>query len=409
MKILYFSAFYQPETMAAAYRASENAKIWIQMGHDVTIFTGYPNYPKGYIFGGYTPKLFMKESIDGVDVIRSKVVAKKNTSFFKRLQNALSYYFFGRINIFWNKKKIGRDYDVVLGTSGVIFNALLAYKFAHRNKLPFVVEFRDITYEQMIAVGKKPKSLSVKCMKKLELKLCRKADKIVVVSNGYKKILMENGVPDQKITVITNGVDIDACDKSYEGEKRLLSYLGTIGISQELEESFEYAECIREKVNDFEYLIIGDGAKQDEIAEKARHTEYAKALTGMPMEELEPIYDQSMLSLVKLKNSNNFLYTIPSKLYQIMGRGVAVLYIGPDGEAADILRTYNAGIILSEDKKNNLETLRTFFSQSDWRTKLQKMGENGADAVQNHFSRRVLAKEYMHLLQDAASINETNK
>lgn len=69
------------------------------MGHDVTVFTGYPNYPSGRIFEGYIPKLMSKESIDGVNVIRSKLVAVPNTSVIKRLENALSYFFFGLFNI----------------------------------------------------------------------------------------------------------------------------------------------------------------------------------------------------------------------------------------------------------------------------------------------------------------------
>lgn len=408
MKVLFFTAFYEPETVAASYRATENAKHWQQMGNDVTVFTGYPNYPKGYIFDGYTPQLIMTERLNGVDVIRSKLIAKKNTSYIKRLQNALSYYFFGRFNICFNKKKIGTDYDVVLGTTGVVFNALLAYKYARKCKIPFVLEIRDITYEQMIAVGKNPQSVSVKFMKKLELKLCRKAELVVVVSDGYKKILVDNGIDADKIEVITNGVDIPEREKSNNNEKPLLSYLGTVGISQELEETFDYAEVIREYVPDLEFLIVGDGAQKDSVSRKAEQTNYARVLPGMPMEQLEPLYDRSILSLVKLKKTDSFMYTIPSKLFQIMGRGVAVLFIGPDGEAAEIIRSNQAGIALVGDKESDMEMLRAFFTQNDWKDQLRRMGKNGATAVKSRYSRGVLAQKYMSLLQGICA-NQENK
>ena len=108
MRILYFTSFYEPETMAASFRATENAKIWKKMGHRVNIFTGYPNYPLGKIYDGYTPKLMSREVLDGIGIIRSKLIVKPNTSLFNRLQNALSYYLFGLANIIINSKKIGK-------------------------------------------------------------------------------------------------------------------------------------------------------------------------------------------------------------------------------------------------------------------------------------------------------------
>jgi len=188
MKILFFSQFYSPESIAPSFRATENSKLWKSMGHDVTVFTGYPNYPIGKIFDGYDPKLLSEEVIDGVRVLRSKLVAKPNTSMIKRLQNALSYFVFGWTNTHFQKKKIRKDYDVVLGTSGIIFNALLAQMYASSIHVPFVFEIRDITYVQMQATGKAADSITVRSMKWLELRLCKRASKVVVVTNGFKKI-----------------------------------------------------------------------------------------------------------------------------------------------------------------------------------------------------------------------------
>ena len=84
MKILYFTQFYKPESIAAAFRAEENARAWVRDGHDVTVFTGYPNYPKGEIFPGYEAKLFTQEEMDGVRVLRSKLCATSSRTMIKR-------------------------------------------------------------------------------------------------------------------------------------------------------------------------------------------------------------------------------------------------------------------------------------------------------------------------------------
>lgn len=402
MRILYFTSFYEPETMAASFRATENAKIWKKMGHRVNIFTGYPNYPLGKIYDGYTPKLMSREVLDGIGIIRSKLIVKPNTSLFNRLQNALSYYLFGLANIIINSKKIGKKYNVVLGTSGVIFNAMLANTFAKLHRIPFVFEIRDITYKQLQAAGKGEKSLAVRGMKWLELRLCRKAAKVVVVTHGYKKLLVKEGIPAKKIEVITNGVDIEKKSGSYEDSKPfVLSYFGTLGISQGIMNTFDYAGELNEMIEGFRYLIIGEGAQKDEIELKAKQIECIDVMPGMTSEELEPFYDNTKLSVISLRKTKDFKYTIPSKLFQIMGRGIAVLYIGPEGESAEIIRKNKAGLTLTGTKEEDMEKLRSFFSGDNWRDELKQMGENGQKAVEKHYSRTKLAKDYITILESA--------
>lgn len=402
MKILFFSQFYKPESIAPSFRATENSKLWKEMGHDVLVFTGYPNYPTGKIFDGYNPKLLTEENIDGVRVIRSKLVAVPNTSMFKRLENALSYYFFGRINEIFNASRIGKKHDVIIGTSGVIFNALLAQRFAARHKIPFVFEIRDITYVQMQATGKSSGQKTVKGMKWLELYLCKKASKVVVVTNGFKKTLIADGVPANKIEVITNGVDIEPSRGVYdEGKKFILSYFGTLGLSQSIKDTFEYARAINSVVPDSEYLIIGEGAQKSEIEEASKNLSFVKMLPGMPASQLEPYYNDTQLSVITLRKSDNFKYTIPSKLFQVMGRGIAVLFIGPEGESAEIIRKFKAGITLIGTREEDMSVLKDFLSKPDWMSQIKKMGENGRKAVEEHFSRSKLAEDYIRVL-DAA-------
>ena len=106
-------------------------------------------------------------------------------------------------------------------------------------------------------------------------------------------------------------------------------------------------------------------------------------------------------SVITLRKSENFRYTIPSKLFQVMGRGIAILFIGPDGESAEIIRKYNAGIALTGSKEEDLAKLQEFFSKEDWHKQLKLMGDNGRKAVEEHYSRTKLAEDYISVL-DAA-------
>lgn len=404
MKILYFSQFYKPESIAPAFRATDNSRLWVSEGVDVTVFTGYPNYPTGKIFDGYTTNLLTEETINGVRVLRSKLVAKPNTSFISRIENALSFFLFGLINMALNRKKIEDRYDIVLGTSGVIFAALLAWIYAALHKIPFVFELRDITYKQLIATGRPPNGFAVKLIRFLELFLCKKAIRVVVVTNGFKKILEEDGIKSDKISVITNGVDIE--ESFYHKEyptKFVLSYFGTLGISQSIMDTFPYAETISGFCNSFEYLLIGEGAQKkliEENLEKGEHA-YVRMLSGMSAEALEDYYHLTELSVITLKKTDNFRYTIPSKLFQVMGRGIAVLFIGPDGETADIIKQYDAGLVLIGTLEEDEKCLREFFKNPNWRDELYRKGQNGRAAVKKHYSRKNLAGKYIQLFNDA--------
>ena len=407
MKILYFSQFYAPETVAAAFRATDNSRLWQQSGNEVTVFTGFPNFPKGKIFDGYTPELLKEENIEGVRVLRSKLVAAPNTSIVNRLKNYLSYYVYGRVNEILQDSKIGKDYDVVLGTSGIVFNALLAYKYAKRHHIPFVLELRDITYVQMRATGTGEDGKAVKVMKALELMLCRKAQKVVVVTQGFKDVLVGEGIPAEKIEVITNGVDVQPAEGAYdEGKPFKLSYFGTIGKSQNLKDTFWYAETIQKHVPDAQYLIIGDGAQREEVEAcvEEENLSYVSMLPGMPAEDLEKYYRDTQLSIVILRKSDNFKHTIPSKIFQIMGRGIAIMFIGPDGESAEIIRKYKAGIVLTGTEAEDQVILDKFFEEPDWRERLKVMGENGRKAAEENYSRAKLAEQYFTLLEDAAKV-----
>lgn len=182
-------------------------------------------------------------------------------------------------------------------------------------------------------------------------------------------------------------------------DKLILSYFGTLGLSQNVSITFPYAAKIQEIIKDFEYLIIGDGARADDVKSSAQIYDFIHIMPGMPPEKLEPYYAKTLLSVVVLNKSENFKYTIPSKLFQVMGRGVAVLFIGPDGESAEIVRDSNAGIVLTGTFDEDIKILSSFFLRPDWQNHLQTLGKNGARTVKEKYSRKHLAQKYLEILE----------
>lgn len=375
----------------------------------MTVFTGWPNYPTGRIFEGYDPGLLCEFDDDGVKVFRSMVKATPNRSIIGRIANGLSYLFYGSFNLLFNKRKLDKGYDVVLATSGTVFAGCLGVIYSKTHKIPFVIEFRDITFEQMVATGTPRDSWKVKLMRFLELHLARKADRVVVLTNGFKKKLCENGIPESKIDVVPNGADIVETQHVSMGPELYLGYFGTMGISQDVPRTLDVASDIEKAAGcPFEYILIGEGATRQEVEDAIRSGMYpfAHLLHGMPQSELEPYYEKCDFTFVSLQNSTEFDATIPSKMFQSFARGVPVIFLGPDGEAAEIICESGAGLVLSGTDEDNKEKIREFFGKEDLKSRIGEMRNAACALIEEGYSRETLAKRMLDILTETAKTKE---
>jgi len=91
MKILFLTHYFPPEVNAPATRTYEHCKQWVKDGYDVTIVTCAPNHPKGKVYLGYKNKLFQREEVDGIKVIRLWTYVTVNDGFVKRTLNYISF------------------------------------------------------------------------------------------------------------------------------------------------------------------------------------------------------------------------------------------------------------------------------------------------------------------------------
>lgn len=411
MKILYISQFYYPERVAAAFRSYENSRLW-NKEIDVTVFTAYPNFPTGKIFEGYSNKLLSVEYVNEIKTLRSKIIVKENTSKIKRGISSLSFMFFGIVNILFNKKKIGKDYEVVLGTSGTIFAPIIAYLFSLINKIPFVLELRDITYVQILAAYSGKQSLIYKIIKCLELFLCRKAVKVVVVTKGFKKQLIKDGIKYEKIEVIPNGAIINKKNSlhetiipAYDNKNFILTYIGNLGVSQNLKDVVIFFNNLDIKYRKKKLILIGDGAKKYELKNFISDNDISNVLIldGMPPEKLETYYNTSDFCIVSLKDNKFFKDTIPSKIFQIMTRKKSILYFGPDGEGASIIKQANCGVVY--DGKDFIKNAMDFsikinklILNKEYNNRLIESGTSGYEYVDKYYNREKLSNNYLKLL-----------
>ena len=86
MKILIISQHYYPEP----FRITDICEELVKRGHEVSVITGLPNYPKGEIYPGYRDKSKREEGINGVKVHRCFTIGRKGGV----VKRVLNYYSF---------------------------------------------------------------------------------------------------------------------------------------------------------------------------------------------------------------------------------------------------------------------------------------------------------------------------
>lgn len=362
LKILFFTDNFPPEGNAPANRTYEHCVEWIQKGAEVTVITCNPNFPKGKLFAGYKNRLYQKEIMNGIKVIRVWTYITPNRGTVKRILDYLSYAFMSFIASLFFKT------DMIIATSPQLFTAVGGYLSAKVKRKPWIMEVRDLWPESIKALGAMDNTTFLKVLERLVNFLYRKANKIIVVTDTFKqRIVEEEGIDEGKIEVVKNGVNNERyyvmCPE--EGlmhqhklhDKFVVGYIGTHGMAHNLDFILDCASEIKDP--DIHFLLIGEGAMKKRLLKKKN----TLGLRNVTM--LDPVSREAVpkyisitdIALVPLKKSDTFKTVIPSKIFENAAMGKPVL-LGVEGESKEIITRYGAGVCFEpENQKEFIEKL----------------------------------------------------
>ena len=400
MKILFITDNFPPEVNAPASRTYEHCKEWVRCGHQVTIITCVPNFPKGIVFEGYRNKLWQQDQIDGIQVIRVWSYITANEGFIKRI---LDYVSFMMSSMF--AALFVRNVDVVIGTSPQFFTVCSAYIVGKIKSVPWIFELRDIWPESIRAVGAMKKSKILDFLEKIELFLYRKSSIIISVTNAFRDSLISRGIDGRKIRVVTNGVDVgrfyprpkddDLVLKLGLEDKFVVGYIGTHGLAHALDTILDAAKILQcsPKGEKFKFILLGNGANKSALVERARMEQIDNVIFIDSVSKDEVVRYWSLLdvSIIHLKKSELFTTVIPSKLFECMGMGVPVLH-GVKGESADIVNREEVGVVFEPENADSLcDALKEISNNHHL---LRDFKNNGPQSA-SRYDRSVLARNML--------------
>jgi len=404
MNILFLTDNFPPEVNAPASRTFEHCREWVKAGHKVTVITCFPNFPIGKVFSGYKNKLYQREVIEGINVIRVWSYITFNRGFLKRTIDYMSYAFSAAI-----ASSFVKDIDVIVATSPQFFTALCGYVVSKIKRRPWVFELRDLWPESIRETGSSQNKLLINLLERLELALYKNANLIIALTQSFKQNLIERNIDAEKIFVVPNGVsqsffypvpkDNALLNNLKLNQKFVCGYIGTVGMAHRVIDIVHVAKKFSENgINDVHFFIVGDGAEKHNVERLVQDLQLSNiTVTGLiPKNEIVRYFSVVDAVFVVLKDSPLFRTVIPSKIFEAAAMNKPII-LGVDGEAREIVLKYGAGVAVGPE---NIQEMYDAVLRLKQDGIFYKTLQAGCRKLANAYSREVLAKEMVRIIEE---------
>ena len=421
MKILFLPAYFYPETAASGYLGENLRESLCNYGFSIELHTPTPSR--------------------GVNIhIRNEYKNKKNELFHngKMIVHRFSLYAEGknpvlramRYALCWLKQYYygakAKGIDCIYLSSTPPIQGMLGAFLKKRKKVPFVYNLQDIFPDSLVNNGLAKKGgLLWKIGRVIENFTYKHADKIIVISEDFKKNIMAKGVPEEKIVVVYNWVDQNAVvdiprekNKLFDAygldrSKFYVTYNGNIGLSQNMDMLLSVAEEFQSSkvqafqgkeisCTDIHFVLVGNGAYLDEVKRLVndKKLENVHLLPFQPYEDISHVFSLGDASLVISKPGTGAA-SVPSKTWSIMSASRPVIANFDENELKQIVETHHCGIFTKAgDKEAFKQSILTLYNNREMAV---EMGKNGRQFVMDNLTREVGTQKYVDVIKSVVA------
>jgi colanic acid biosynthesis glycosyl transferase WcaI len=402
MRILMLTQWFDPEP--PAFKSLLFARALRDLGHDVEVLTGFPNYPGGKLYEGYELHPYRRETMEGIVVHRVWLYPSHDKSAIRRIMNYASFALSAALLGPWVATK--PDVVYVYHPPGTV--ALPAIAFRLLRGVPFVYDIQDLWPDTLVATGMLSNTALLTLVGLWSRLSYRLAGGITVLSPGFKERLVMRGVPAAKINVIYNWCDesqavaaplnSDLAVKLGLAGRFNVMFAGTMGKAQGLDAVLDAARLLSSTHPHVQLVFVGGGVDVERLKCKTNELDIENVLflARRPVSEIGPIMQLADVLLVHLRDDPLFAITIPSKTQSYMAIGKPIL-MAVRGNAATLIEAAGAGVSCTpEDSRAIADSISQLADMPA--EKLSEMGRNGLRYYQREFALAVGARHFERLL-----------
>jgi colanic acid biosynthesis glycosyl transferase WcaI len=409
MRTIFLTQWFAPEP--GAIRGLPLARWLTGSGHDVRVLTGVPNYPGGRVYPGYRMRLWQREVMDGVPVLRVPLYPSHDVSSVGRVANytsfALSAATLGAALV--DRGDVAYVYHppATIGLPATVLRTL--------RRMPFVYHIADMWPESVVESGMLRGAAVRRVVGGLLSIWCRavyrQARAITVLSPGFKRLLVERGVPGNRIHVIYNWTDEamfrpEPRDEALARELGLagrfnIVYAGNLGPLQGLDTVIRAAASVR-SVRAIQVVFVGVGQQEPALRALVRSlgATNVRFVGRRPYQEMPRISALADVHLVHLRDLPFFRATIPSKTQVALACARPVL-MAVNGDAADVVQKAEAGVTCPPEDESKLADAMVTLAETP-HDELEAMGQRGRRFYLDEMSLDIGGRRMDRLLREVA-------
>ena len=348
MNILYLHQYFNTPSMPGSTRSYEFARRLVNRGDTVHMVTSN--------WQGWAPNNFSTER--GISVYWLPV------PYANRMSNIQKVFTF--IKYIWYTLKLSSrlNFDLIVASSTPLSVAFPALWFKYKNKVQLVFEVRDLWPQLPIAVGaiKSPPLIWLAC--KFEKMVYQASQQVVLLSEGMHAELLKNGVPNKKLSTITNLSDVKHFNvASEEGQKfrqkfswlndrPLVVYTGAFGRINGLSYLVKMALEMKKFNQDVRFLLAGDGYEVDQLSHLAEKygilNQTLFFINYLPKDQMPGLLSAATVTTSFFVDFPEMQNNSANKFFDALAAGKPIM-INYGGWQADLLRETKAGLVVPAD------------------------------------------------------------
>ncbi len=393
MKILVVTQYFYPEI----FRVNTLVTELVNRGHDVTVLTGYPQYPQGKIYDGYGFNKPYDKEWNGARIERIKMRPRGKTP----LGLLLNCYTFVSEGKKWVKRCNERFDAVYVFEVSPVTVGLPAVEYKKKFGTPIFFNVQDLWPENVEIVLGIHNKIVIGAINKIVNKIYSASDKILCSSNSFVENIADRGVPKDKLVFwpqFCAKPDFSEITKPkcYSDDCFNIVFTGNVGEAQGLDLLVDAAEKLKDtKVR---WFIVGDGRAREKLQKRVTEKNLSSVVTfiGKVSEaEANRYIHFADCAYLSFKKNQLFDMTLPAKLQSYMACGTPIL-AAAGGESAHIVNEAQCGFICEQDADKLANTVRNDVMQS---IELDSMRDKAKQYFNDHFAMDLVVDQLEKLMK----------
>ena len=413
MKILLLMQWFDPEPQIKGLAFAKKLR---DLGNEVEVLTGFPNYPGGILYQGYSVKLLQIEMIDGIRIMRVPLYPSHDTSPLRRILNYVSFGFSSFLaGLLFVKRP-----DVIYACGPPVTVGVGAALISFLRRIPLVYDVQDLWPDSLLSTGMFKSTLGAKTIGYVCKWVYVRAAHITVQSPGVRDCLLFRGVPEEKVSVIYNWCDETNIKSSLSTKNQLIQsiddhlgsfnvlFAGNLGKAQDLDTIVEAANLLKNENSAVRIFLLGGGIEVPRLKKNIyiENITNISILPPVPMSEVGKFLASSDALLVHLKDCPLFRITIPAKVQAYMAAGKPIL-MAVAGDASRLITKSEAGMCsLPSNARSIADAINTLATSHS--SLLKKMGENGQAYYWANMSMDVGVQRFLEIFKIVLKVKNSH-